>query len=402
MTVGIGIRAVVVAAGMTLASSAGIVRGEATGDLYVASPSGILEIVSATASVAHTMSVTALLGPIAIRSDGRELFAISDGRSIVRLDLESMTVTSRVALPAPAGALAYPRGEQLVAALPSLRQIAILDGATGGLSRSDLLPGPVDLLAADRGDGRVVAAAHGGRWVAVFDPATGSVRSTTIDGSVTAVAFDSAASAAIVATSAPDRLVGLDARDFSTAWSAPLPAAPSAVAVTSDRIIVAAGRTLWSLDRIASPRPPIVSASLVQLGARRWASLVGSATGLTVSDDGTVLYAMEDDRIEEFAVPRPAVDQTAAAGANGTIRLAGSRTPLAIVAVPGARPFLGGAGTAPPRSGKPIKMPSTNTVPGAVPWTDAGQIPLAALLVGLLILVLGVSVIRWYERHGEA
>ena len=98
-------------------------------------------------------------------------------------------------------------------------------------------------------DGRVVAAARGGRWVAIFDPGTGAVRSTTIGGRVAAVAFDGSAGIVIVATTNPNRVVGLDLRDFATAWSMPLSAAPSAVAMTTERTIVAAGRPSSSRSR---------------------------------------------------------------------------------------------------------------------------------------------------------
>ena len=171
-----------------------------------------------------------------------------------------MAVTGHVLLPAPGAALAHPNGEQVVAAVPSLRRLAILDAGTGTLSRSEALPGAVDMLAADPRDGRVAAAARGEGWVAILDPDNGSVRSTTIAGSVAAVALDGRAGIVVVATSAPNRIVALDLRDFATAWSMPMSTAPSAVAVTADRTFVAAGRTIWVLDRIASPGWPFVGA----------------------------------------------------------------------------------------------------------------------------------------------
>jgi len=417
------VQAVFAAITIALTFGTGLARGETTGDLYVASADGILEVVTASAGVLDTVPVSPRLGPIAIRPDGRELFALSGGRGIVRLDLESMAVTSRVVLPAPGAALAHPRGEELVAALPSLRQLAILDTASGALNRSELLPGTVNLLAADRRDGRVVAAARGGRWVAVFDPGTGSVRSTTIRGSVAAVAFDSSAGTVIVATTAPDRLVGLDLRDFATTWSMPVSAAPSAVAVATDRILVAAGRTLWALDGVPSPGWPFVGASSSEPRARRWAALAGPATALAVSDDGTFLYALEADRVEGFAVQRSAADGSAVPGATRTIRLAGSRAPLAIVAVPGAKPLLGGLGNASrsatpaagaagptgtgaaaaPKAGTPGKPPPTDTVlDDAARWIGARQALPGAFLVGIVILVLGLFAIRWHEQSGDA
>ena len=423
------VRAGFAAIAVALTFGTGLVRGETTGDLYVASADGILEVLTSSSSVLDTVSASAGLVPMAIRPDGRELFALSGGRDIVRLDLESMAVTSHVALPAPGAALAYPRGEQLVVALPSLRRLMTLDTGTGALSRSDPLPGAVNLLAADRRDARVVAAARGEGWVAVLDPGDGSVRSTTIAGSVAAVAFDGGAGILIVATTAPNRLVGLDLRDFATAWSTPLSAAPSAVAVTTDRAFVAVGRTIWALDRVASPGWPFTDASSSQPGAHRWASLAKPATALALSDDATFLYALEADRVEGFAVQLPAADLSAAASATRTVLLAGSRAPLAIVTVPGAKPFLGGpqnggaadmpaasaahpaagGGTNPAATsgaaggGTAGKPPHTDTIlDAAVGSIDARQVLPGAFLVGVVILVLGLCAIRWYERSGEA
>jgi hypothetical protein len=409
---------------ISLTFGTGLARGETTGDLYIASADGILEVVTASSSVLDTVSVPAGLGPIAIRPDGRELCALSGGRGIVRLDLESMAVTSHIVLPAPGAAIAYPRGEQLVAALPSLRRLAILDTGTGTLSRSEPLPGAVNLLSGDRRDGRVVAAARGEGWVAVLDPGTASVRSTTIAGNVVAVAFDGTAGIVVVATTAPNRLVGLDLRDFATAWSTPLSAAPSAIAMTTDRVFVDVGRTLWALDRVASPGWPFTDVSSSQPTARRWASLAKPTTALAMSDDGTFLYALETDRVEGFAVQLSAADMSAAASATRTVLLAGSKAPLALVAVPGAKPFLGGPGADPqsgvptasaagpapgggtspaPGGGTPSNPPHTDTVrDDAGRWVDARQALPGALLVGIAILVMGLLAIRWYERSGEA
>ena len=421
-----GHRVATVFAALAIASTfgVGLVRAETTGDLYVASAGGILEVITSSGSVLNTVPVSPRPGSIAIRPDGRELFALAGGRAIVRIDLEAMAVTSRVALPATGAALAFPRGEQLVAALPTLRQLEILDTGTGRLSQSDQLPGAVNLLAADRRDPRVVAAASAGHWVAVLDPGTGSVRSTTIRGSVAAVAFDGSTGIVIVATTAPNRLVGLDLRDFTIAWSMPLSAVPSAVAVAADRTLVAAGQTIWAMESSAAPGWPFVGVPSAEAVARPWASLARPATALTMSDDGTYLYALEADRVEGFPAQRPASAERSSAttsatpGATRTVRLAGSHAPFAVVAVPGAKPLNGGPGNAvssgapapaasgpavSPSKGPVVTPPRTDTVlDGAGRWIDDRPILPGAVLVGLVILVVGVFAIRWYERRGEA
>lgn len=394
--------------GFTLGTGAAL--GETTGDLYVAAPAGVLEIDSAAGSVLSTVPVAPRLGPIAIRPDGRELFAVAGERDLLRLDLESMTITDRVALPAPAAALVHPQGEKLIAALPSLRRLAVLDTGTGVLASSDPIPGPVDLLAADRRDGRVVAASRGGRWIAVFDTGTGDVRSTTIHGSVAGVALDGKTGVAIVITSAPDRLLGLDLRNLTTVWSATVPADPSAVVATADEVVVAVGRTLWAANRGPSPVWSTAAVGSVPR-LRRWGSLARPVSTITLSDDGTVLYAAEADRVEVFDARRSAAGGSSAGrSAVRTVRLSGSRAPTAIAAVPGARPLLGGpgsgakggaAGASPGPATSSGPPPPTDTVLAAVRWIDTRRIMPEALVTGLVILALGLFAIRWYERRGE-
>jgi len=408
------IRAALLATTVALTFGTGVVRAETTGDLYVASAAGILEVVTASASVLDTVPVSPSPGSIAIRPDGRELFALSGDRQIVGIDLESMTVTSHIALPAPGAAIAYPRGEELVAAMPSLRRLAIRDAGTDSVRRSEPLPGAVDLLAADRRDGRVVVAASGGHWVAVFDSAGDSMRSVTVRGSVTAVALDATAGIAVVAMTKPNRVVGLDLHDFATTWSMSLSAAPTAVAVVGTTTLLATGRLVWAIDH-AAPGAAAVGISTAELHGRRWASLAKPATALTVSDDGSLVYALEADRVEGFTVNRSAADQSTAATAARSIKLAGSQAPKAIVTVPGAEPLLGGPGNASspgtrdpgdavpaPVQAADVPPPTDTVLDEPARWLDANRVLPQAILIGTVILILGLLAIRQYERgYGE-
>jgi hypothetical protein len=407
------VRTVVLAMTLALTFGTGLVRAETTGDLYVASTAGILEVVTSSAKVLDNVPMSPTPGSIAIRPDGRELYALSGGRQVVGVDLESMAVAGHTTLPAAGAALAYPRGEQLVIAMPSLRRLAVVDAGTGTLTRSEPLPGPVDLLAADRRDGRVLAAARGGHWVAVFDPGTGSVRSTTVSGSVAAVAFDGSAALVIVATSQPNRVVGLDLRDFSTSWTMSLSGAPSAVAIAGATTLVTVGRNVWALDHATSPGVATLGVSTAEPSGRRWGSLAKPAVALAVSDDASFAYALEADRVEGFAVQRPTPSGSAVSAASRTIQLPGSRAPLAIVPVPGAQPLLGGPGVdaqagtdATPSNAAPSptaeasnKPPRTDTVlDNAVGWLGPRSALPQAILVGIVILALGLLAVRHYER----
>lgn len=313
-------------------------------------------------------------------------------------------MTSRFHLPAPAAGLAYPQGGRLIAALPSRRRLAVIDVAGGTLTESDPLAGPVDLVAADPRDGRVVAAAHGGRWVAIFDSSTGNLTSIATNGTVSAVALDSAGGVALVATSAPNDVVAISLRTGRTAWTATLTGAPSAVVVAGDRVVAATGRTLWSIDRAAAATTPRLS---------QWAVAASPVLSLAASDNGTTVYAREAARLEALDARPAAGGGAAGAPASRTIALTGGRAPIGMAAVPGAASTVGGPGQtrgATTSTGATVgtggtghKLPSTDTViEAAARWVDLRPLLPGALAVGLVILVAGLLAIHSYERHAGA
>lgn len=383
---------------------AGATLGESTGDVYVSSSSGVLEVVVASASVLDTVLVTPPAGALAVRPDGRELFVVTGTRGIDRVDLASLSVTGRFQLPAPAAGLAYPEGGRLIAALPSRRRLAVIDVASGTVSESDPLAGPVDLVAADPRDGRILAATQGGRWAAIFDPSTGRSTSVTTSGTVSAVALDSSGGLALVATSSPNAVVAFSLRTGRAAWTATLAGAPAAIVVVSDRVVTATGRTLWSIDAGTAAASPPVS---------QWAVAASAVLSLAASDKSTTVYAREATRLEAF--------DAGAAGtpASRTIALTGGRAPIAMAAVPGAASSVGGPGQAngaTAGSGSTVgtariissgragpKPPPTDTViEPTVRWVDLRPLLPGALAVGLVILVAGLLAIHWYERRAGA
>jgi hypothetical protein len=333
---------------------------------------------------------------------------VSGEHDIVQVNLESMTITTTVALPARVADLVAPRGDRLVAALPSLQRLAVLDMLTGLVTQSDLLPGPVDLLAASRDDGRVVAAGKGGHWVAIADSETGSIQTGTVGGTVTSIALDSRSGVAVVATAGPDRLLGLDLATLANIWSWDSAEQPTGIAVGVDKVFIAAGHGLWEVGRDALTAS--ASVTVASPTVRRWASLAREATALAISDDGTLVYAMESDRIEGFHSRDASTSGSTTATAARTVLLAGSRAPLNIATVPGAQPMLGGPENgALPANGSSLASngvglgspPPTDTLVGVVSWQIGPDSIAPVFLIVALIVVIGWGLVQRRDSAGR-
>src|SRR5262249_33235675 len=150
--------------------------------------------------IVNTVDLTPAPTRLAFSPDGRSLYTADGGRFITRIDIETISVAKRIAVPANVAALANGRDDLVAIAYPSRKTLGILDPSDDTLTETAALPGAVDLLAADRHETRIVAAQGGASWVAIVDPATRSLRTTTVTGKVVAVAIDPAGGAAYVAT----------------------------------------------------------------------------------------------------------------------------------------------------------------------------------------------------------
>jgi hypothetical protein len=277
----------------------------------------------------------------------------------------------------------------------------VLDTATQNVIQSSVLPGAVDLLAADRRDDRVIAAQSNGSWLAVFDPGSGSLRTATMPGHVQAIGFDRADMLALVVTQAPNRLVAISLATAKASWSATLPGAPSAVAALGAQPLVAVGSAIWAVTHSSSSK---------------WTDAAAGIEALASSDEGSVLYAQEAGQIEAFAASGKEVR---------TIKLSGTRAPAAIAPVPHASSVANGAGatggteagtgsgsgsgsgagsgasgSTQTSGGGKQKPPSTDTVvDDAMRWVGTRQVLPGAIAFGVAILVLGQLAILWYERR---
>jgi DNA-binding beta-propeller fold protein YncE len=381
--------AAVWAAAIGLGPMAGPALANGIGDLYVAASAGVDEVHVDTSKVVNTVDLSPAPIALAFTPDGRKLYSADDGRFVTRIDIETISVETRVAVPANVAALAHGKGDVLAIAYPSRATIGILQPSDDTLTETAALPGAVDLLAANRHEPLIVAAEHGATWLAIIDPATAAVRTTTLDAKIVALAVDPAGGFAYVATIGTDQVVKIKLADGSIVWRAALAGAPVAVTAGPDSAFVSVGpKILETADGTASG----------------WATATGDVGALATSDDGGVTYATVGDTIQAF-------------GASGslarTVQLPADAAPGALAPVPrpssiagGGSGSIGGNATA---SGVPgaaattkPHAPSTDTISVALdrvtglPWLPG------ALVSGAILLALGVAFGRWYVRRASA
>ncbi len=362
----------------------GAVLANGVGDLYVASSAGVLEIHVSTSTVVNTIPMVPAPQSVAFSPDGRDLFVSNAGSGVIPIDIASLDVQAQIGMPGPVSALAFPAGEILVGTMPTRRTLAFAVIHGGAVTESAQLPGAGNLLAGDRRDARVAVAEAGKSWLEVVDPATATLRKTTVAGGIVALAIDRGKGAVLVATQDPDALVRIDLTSLLVTWTVKLPAAPNAVAAMSSTAVVGGGSSLWKVDgktatKLATPKQ--------------------TATALAVSDEGSFLHVAEAAAIEAF---------DATGKLQKTIDLKDQQSPVAMAAIPsGSSLFLGQGSTGatpapggnPPASIPTPKPPTTSTVVDTA--RDIASYPpvQGAALVAVAILFLCWMFIRWYDRR---
>jgi hypothetical protein len=373
----------VLAATLAPLALAGPVAANGVGDLYVASSVGVLEIHVATATIVSTIPLLPAPAALAFSPDGRQLYVAGGDAQLNHIDIATLGVEAPIPMPGPVTAIAYPSGATVVATMPTRRTLAFVALPASTVTESAQLPGPGNLVTADRRDPRALVAEAGGSWLAVVDPGTSSFKKTTITGEIRAVAVERDRGGALVATTKPDSLIRVDLTTLAVDWTVALPGTPAAVAAMKSGAVVAVAATLYAVDgKKATSFAPTRSA----------------ATALVASDEGQYVHAQLVDAIEVF---------DAAGKLQRTLELAGDRAPLAMASVTrGSSLFLGegdvsspgttAAGTAGPNAtGKP---PSTSTIVDTAADL-ASQPPVrGALAVGLAILVLYAIVYRRFAK----
>jgi hypothetical protein len=269
--------------------------------------------------------------------------------------------------------------------MPTRRTLAFAVVHGGAVTESASLPGAGNLLAGDRRDARVAVAEAGKTWLDIVDPATSTLKKTTVAGGIVALTIDRDRGGVLVATQDPNSLIRVDLTSLATTWTVPLSAAPAAVAAMASAAIVGSGTNLWKVDGTT---------------ATAFATTRDAVLGLAASDEGAILHVSEANGIEVF---------DATGGLQRTLELNSDRAPLAMAAVPsGSSLFLGlGAGSSP--SAAPAgtvqgglvtpEPPTTSTVVDtARNIAEYPPVQGAALVAGAILFACWLF-IRWYDRR---
>ena len=366
-------------------SLSGAVSANGVGDLYVASSAGVLEVQVKAPKVVSTIPMVPAPQSLAFSPDGRTLFISSVGRGITPIDIETLGVMAQIEMPGPVSALAFPAGEILVGTMPTRRTLAFAVVHAGTVSESAQLPGAGNLIAGDRREARVAVAEAGKSWLEIVDPATATLKKTTVAGGIVALAIDRATGGVLVATQNPNALIRVDLTSLAVSWTVKLTAAPNSVAAMTTTAIVGGGSNLWKVD----------GKSAVILATPKQAVL-----GLVASDEGAFVHVAEATEIEVF---------DASGKLQKTLDLQGQRAPVAMAVVPsGSSLFLGqGSSTATnslggtqPGSIATVRPPTTSlsvvdTARDIVSYAPVQE----GALVAVAILFLCWMFIRWYDKR---
>jgi DNA-binding beta-propeller fold protein YncE len=371
-----------VASLLTLMSAAPVLAN-GVGDLYVASSAGVIEVHVKTSTVVSTIPVVPAPQSLAFSPDGRTLYASSASAKVVPIDIATLDVQASITMPGPVSALAFPSGEVLVATMPTRRTLAFATVHGGAVVESSQLPGPGNILAGDRRDPRVAVAEAGMGWLDIVDPATSTMKKTTVSGGIVALAIDRDRGGVLVATQNPNSLIRVDLTSLANTWTVDLPTAPTAVASMTATDVVASDTKLLTVDGKT---------------ATAFATTREPAIVLTPSDEGSVVHVAESTGVEVF---------DAKGSLQRTLELKDDRAAVAMAAVPrgsslfmgqGAAATAGASGTTAPNLATP-EPPTTSTIV-ATAARFVGSPPVqGAGIVAAIILLMCWLVIRWYDRR---
>ncbi len=370
-----------------LATLSGAAVANGVGDLYVASSAGVLELHVKTSTVVSTIPMVPAPQSLAFSPDGSTLYASGAGSSsVIPVDIATLDVMSSIVMPGQVSALAFPAGQVLVASMPTRRTLAFAVEHGGAITESSELPGAGNLLAADRREARVAVAEAGKSWLIVVDPGTSTLRKTTVEGSIVALAIDRGNGGALVATQNPDSLIRVDLTSLVATWTVVLPGAPVSVAALASTAVVGGGTILWQVD----------GKTAATFGTTRQPTLA-----LAAGDEGTVLHVAEATGIEVF---------DAKGALERTLEMSGDRAPVAMAAVPRGSSLFMGQGAADPTASpgtdanvaRPFATPQPPTTSTVVDTAEqlVGSAPVqGAAAVGAGILFLCWLFIRWYDKR---
>jgi DNA-binding beta-propeller fold protein YncE len=368
---------------LLLAGLTGPVLANGVGDLYLASPAGVLEVRVSTSTVVSTIDVLPAPQSLAFTPDGKTLYAGSGGANVTPIDIETLNVGAVISAPGPVSALAFPAGQVLVGAMPTRRTLAFMTVHSGAVTESAELPGSGNILAGDRRDPRVAVAEAGKSWLDVVDPATSTAKKTTVAGEIQALAIDRQNGGVLVATANPNTLARIDLTTLTVDWTVDLPGTPTAVTAMAKQAVVAGQTEIWQVTPTK---------------ATPWAKTRSAVTTMAASDEGSFLHVAESGAVEVF---------DAAGKLARTLELGKDRDPVALAGVPaGSSLYLGESGksTTAPAVGTPgaivtQKPPPTGTFVDSAAEAIGYPPVQGALVVAVLILMAYWWLARWYDKQ---
>ncbi|HEX7490376.1 MAG TPA: hypothetical protein VF337_01590 [Candidatus Limnocylindrales bacterium] len=363
----------------------GAVQANGVGDLYVASSAGVLEVEVATSEVKETISIVPSPTALAFSPDGTTLYSTGGSANVTPIDIATLDLQQAIVMPGPVVGLAMPAGQILVGAIPARRTLGFAVVHGGAVTESAQLPGAGNLIAADRRDARVAVAEAGKSWLEIVDPATSTLKKTTVEGGIVALAIDRDHGGVLVATQNPNSIVRVDLTSLVSTWTVGLSATPVALTATASAAIVSSGADLWKVDGKT---------------AAKFATARQAVTALTASDEGAYVHAAEATGIEVFD-SKGAVQRT--------IEMSATQTPLAMASVPrGSSLYLGLGVTKSASPGPGGQMPGALTTPvppSTSTVTDTardiiGYPPVQeGALVAVAILFACWVFIKWYDKR---
>lgn len=379
-----------------------VVLANGIGDLYVADSAGIDEVYLKASTIEKPITdLPAVPSLLAFTPDGQTLYTASGSTDLYQIKISDLSHTGPTRTSAPVTALAHPFGSSLFVATEGSRTLSVL--TDGGTSFADgpTLPSAPDLLAADPRETRFAAAARDGSWVAVVEPASSKViavgGSSGIGGKVVAMAVARAEGYVWVATASPNRIALVSLSTGKVASSAPLDAAPTAVAALGKFAVAATGDDLWKVQGSK---------------ASAWATAPGPVLGLAADLSAQFVYAAVSDKVVALAVAHP----TASPAASVVLP---KGPPTALAPVPNRGSSLstsdssGAAASAPSSQGgssakattapRKTHAPSTDTLGALATGRTPGMDPATLVLIvgGVVVAVVAGSRLLIKRLVGE-
>lgn len=356
------------------------------GDLYVSDPKGVLELYLKASIIENQIpDLPAAPTMLEFSANGATLYASDKSTDLYQIRISDLSHSGPTRTVTPITAMAYPFGSSLFVAVRGSKTLRVLADGTASFADGPTLPAAADLLAADPRETRFAAAAKGGSWVAIVEPASSKVISVGgaagIGGKVAAMAVARAEGYVWVATTAPNRVALVSLSTGQVASSAPLETAPTSVTALGKFAVASTGSDLF---RVQGTK------------ATAWAKAPGGVLDLAADLSAQFVYIATSDKVVALSVANPKASPAASVslkdGAPGALAPVPNRgSSLAATTGADTSPAPSAHNGAAAATGKPQKTraPATDAL-GPLSTGGPASIDLGTLALGLVTVVGGV------------